>query len=62
MKQSLADAFTIRCVIDQPKTAVRTRKFLARLRNDPRSVEEKEGKDDGKEGRATVISAISLDR
>src|SRR5712692_9047410 len=30
--------------------------FLAQLRDDHRSVEEKEGRDDGKEGRVTVIS------
>ncbi len=33
--------------------------FLAQLRNDARSVEEKEGRDDGKEGRVTVIDAAS---
>lgn len=33
--------------------------FLAELRNDGRSVEEKEGRDDGKEGRVSVISASS---
>jgi YVTN family beta-propeller protein len=33
--------------------------FLAELRNDARSVSEKEGRDDGKEGRVTVISLAS---
>jgi YVTN family beta-propeller protein len=33
--------------------------FLAELRNDARSVAEKEGRDDGKEGRVTVISRAS---
>jgi YVTN family beta-propeller protein len=33
--------------------------FLAELRNDARSIVEKEGRDDGKEGRVTVISRAS---
>src|SRR5262249_25473483 len=33
--------------------------FLAQLRDDGRSVEEKEGRDDGREGRVTVISAAT---
>src|SRR5438552_4225774 len=33
--------------------------FLAQLRNDGRTVAEKEGFDDGKEGRVTVISAVN---
>lgn len=33
--------------------------FLARLRNDGRSVAEKEGRDDGKEGRVTVINTTT---
>ena len=33
--------------------------FLAQLRSDARSVVEKEGRDDGKEGRVTVISALT---
>src|SRR4051794_2481291 len=31
--------------------------FLARLTDDPRKIEEKEGRDDGKEGRVTVIDS-----
>src|SRR5262245_30602905 len=33
--------------------------FLARLRDDGRTVEQKEGRDDGKEGRVTVISSTT---
>jgi YVTN family beta-propeller protein len=33
--------------------------FLAELRNDARSIPEKEGRDDGKEGRVTVLSRVS---
>src|SRR6266540_4239925 len=33
--------------------------FLAELRNDTRSVAEKQGRDDGKDGRVTVISRVS---
>ncbi len=40
-------------------TKVYVTQFLAQTRNDPRSIEQKEGFDDGKEGRVTVISAAT---
>ncbi len=40
-------------------TKVYVTQFLAQTRNDPRPIEEKEGFDDGKEGRVTVISAAT---
>ena len=39
------------------KTKVYVTQFLAQLRNDNRPVDQKEGRDDGKDGRVTVISA-----
>jgi YVTN family beta-propeller protein len=41
------------------KTKVYVTQFLAQLRDDDRPVDQKEGLDDGKEGRVTVISAAS---
>lgn len=40
-------------------TKVYVTQFLAQSRNDPRPIEQKEGFDDGKEGRVTVISAAT---
>ena len=40
-------------------TKVYVTQFLAQSRNDPRPIDQKEGFDDGKEGRVTVISAAT---